>query len=94
MILAAAPLCAGEFTGWISDSSCGASNASAEAANRDCAERCLKNGSSPVLVTDGDGKVLKLAGKVDVNPHMRYKVKVSGELKGETLTVASIAKAN
>jgi len=94
MILAAAPVFAGEFTGWISDSSCGASNASAEAANRDCAERCLKNGSSPVLVTDGDGKVLKLSGKVDVNPHMRYKVKVTGDLKGETLTVASIAKAN
>lgn len=93
LVLAAAPLAAGEFTGWISDSSCGAGNASGEAANRDCAERCLKNGSTPVLVTDGDGKVLKLAGKVDL-AHLRYKVKVSGDLKGETLTVKTIAKAD
>jgi hypothetical protein len=93
-VLAAVPLAAAEFKGWISDSSCGASNASGEAANRDCAERCLKEGAKPVLVTDGDGKVLQLAGKVDVKDHMRHKVKITGNLKGETVTVTSIAKAD
>ena len=94
VILAAAPMAAAEFKGWISDSSCGASNGSGEAANRDCAERCLKEGAKPVLVTDGDGKVLQLAGKVDVKGHMRHKVKVTGDLKGEIVTVKSIAKAD
>ena len=93
-ILAAATLAAAEFKGWISDSSCGASNAGGEAANRDCAERCIKEGAKPVLVTDGDGKVLQLAGKVDVKAHMRYKVKVTGDLSGETVKVKSIAKAD
>ena len=37
---------------------------------------------------------LQLAGKVDVKPHMRYKVKVSGDLHGETVKVKSIAKAD
>lgn len=94
LILAAAPLAAGEFTGWISDASCGAANASAEAANRDCAERCIKGGAAAVLVTDGDGKVLKLSGKVDLAAHLRHKVKVTGDVKGETLTVKSISKAD
>ena len=47
-----------------------------------------------MLVTDGDGKVLQLAGKVDVKGHMRHKVKVTGDLKGEIVTVKSIAKAD
>ena len=93
-ILSAAPLAAANWTGWISDSSCGASNANAEAASRDCAERCIKEGAKPVLVTDGDGKVLQLAGKVDLKAHLRHKVTVTGELKGETVTVKSIAKAD
>lgn len=87
------PLLAGEFKGWISDSSCGVGNASAKAENRDCAESCLKNGAKPVLVTDGDQKVLKLDGG-DVKGHIRHKVKITGELKGDTLKVAKIEKAD
>jgi hypothetical protein len=94
VLLAVSPAAAAEFKGWISDSSCGASNASGEAANRDCAERCIKEGAKPVLVTDGDGKVLNLAGKVDLKAHLRHKVKVTGELKGQTVTVKSIEKAD
>jgi len=93
-ILAAAPLAAANWTGWISDSSCGASNANGDAASRDCAERCIKDGAKPVLVTDGDGKVLQLSSKLDLKAHLRHKVMVTGELKGETVTVKSIAKAD
>lgn len=94
LILAAAPLAAAEWKGWLSDSSCGASNANGEAASRDCAERCIKEGATPVLVTDGDGKVLKLAGKVDLKAHLRHKVKITGDLKGEIVTIKSISKAD
>jgi hypothetical protein len=94
LILAAAPMAAAEWKGWLSDSSCGASNANAEASSRDCAERCIKEGAKPVLVTDGDGKVLQLAGNVDWKTHLRHKVKVVGELKGATVTIKSITKAD
>jgi hypothetical protein len=47
-----------------------------------------------VLVTDGDGKVLQLAGKFDAKGHMRHKVIVTGDLKGEVVTVKSIGKAD
>ena len=87
-------MAAAEWKGWLSDSSCGASNANGEAASRYCTERCIKEGATPVLVTDGDGKVLKLVGKVDLKAHLRHKVKITGDLKGEILTIKSIAKAD
>jgi hypothetical protein len=82
------------MTGWISDASCGASNANASAASRECAKNCLNNGADPVFVSDADGKVYKMAGKVDAKKHLDYKVKVTGEVKGDTVTVEQIAKAD
>ena len=84
---------AAELTGWISDSACGASNASSEVASRECAERCLKNGSSAVFVTEKDQKVYKIAGSAKVMEHLKGKVKVTGEVKGDTITISKIADA-
>lgn len=81
------------WTGWISDESCGAGNANATKESRECAERCIKNGAPPVFVVDKDQKVLKLSGKVDATKHLAYKVKVTGELKGDTIAVTKIEKA-
>lgn len=80
------------MTGWISDESCGAANAKGNAESRECAKNCLKNGATPVFVSDAGQKVYKLAGK-DVKTHLDYKVKVTGEIKGDTLTVREIEKA-
>ena len=79
------------MTGWISDASCGASNANDSAASRECAKNCLNNGAAPVFVSEG--KVYKVAGKVDVKKHVDYKVKVTGDVKGDTVTITEIAKA-
>ena len=38
---------ADDFTGWISDSKCGAKGASAE--HKDCAAKCVKGGAAPVF---------------------------------------------
>jgi hypothetical protein len=92
--LLAGSVAAAEFKGWISDSQCGAGNASSEAGNRECAKVCIKNGAKPVFVTEKGGNVYHIAGKADVTKHLDYKVKVSGELKGDTLTIQSIAKAD
>jgi hypothetical protein len=94
-MLAAAIALGGEMTGWISDASCGASNAKADTASRDCAKNCIKGGAAPVFVSDNGGKVFKLAGKVDeVKAHLDYRVKVKGAVKGDTLTVESVGKAD
>lgn len=98
LIFAAASLAvAGDasYVGWISDASCGAGNAGAKAESRECAERCIKGGAPAVLVTDADQKVYKLAaGKTNFVDHIKHRVKITGELKGDTLTVKEIQKAD
>jgi hypothetical protein len=49
----------------------------------------VKKGAAPVFVTDG--KVIKIANADKVMDHLGKKVKVSGKLEGETLTVDSIS---
>ncbi|HYO81350.1 MAG TPA: hypothetical protein VES20_08125 [Bryobacteraceae bacterium] len=94
-ILAAGMALGGEMTGWISDASCGAANAKPDAASRECTRNCLKGGAAPVFVSDNGGKVFKLAGKVDAaKTHVDYKVKIKGQVKGDTLTVESVGKAD
>ena len=93
-LLAAAAMTLGaDLTGWISDESCGVSNANSTAASRECAKNCIKNGAAAVFVTDGDNKVYKISGKVDVNAHIDAKVKVKGDVKGDTITIQEIRKA-
>ena len=84
---------AAEMTGWISDSNCGAGNASSEASSRACADRCIKGGAAPVFVTEVDKKVYKIADGSNVAQHLKGKVKVTGTLKGDTLTITDIKDA-
>ena len=84
---------AAELTGWISDSNCGAGNASSEASSRACADRCIKGGAAPVFVTEADKKVYKIADGAKVAQHLKGKVKVTGTLKGDTLTITDIKDA-
>jgi hypothetical protein len=93
LFFAAAMASGATMTGWISDASCGAGNASAKAESRECAKNCLKNGAEPVFVSDGDNKVYKITGKSDVNTHLDYKVKITGEVKGDTIAIGEIRKA-
>lgn len=93
-LLTAGSVLAGTLTGWISDASCGAANASAKAEARECAKACIKNGNAPVFVSDKDGKVYKIAGKADAKAHLDYKVNVAGDVNGDTITVREIRKAD
>src|SRR5919106_5410501 len=85
---------AGPMTGWISDASCGAGNASGEKASRECAERCIKTGAPAVFVNDADQKVYKIAGNVKVMDHLQHKVQINGDVKGDTITIKEIKKAD
>ncbi|MBK9166192.1 MAG: hypothetical protein IPM24_01870 [Bryobacterales bacterium] len=84
-------LAAAEWTGYVSDAACGAANANDSQASKECAKRCVESGSPPVLVVDG--KVLAIANADKVKPHVGEKVTVTGEVKGEKITIASIRRA-
>jgi hypothetical protein len=77
---------AGEWTGYISDSKCGAKGAKDEHA--DCAVKCVKGGASPVFVT-GD-KIYKIDDASKVQDHIGHKVTITGELKGDTVQVETV----
>ena len=79
------------LTGTVSDSQCGLSHASPSATAADCVEKTIANGGHYVLVSEG--KVFQLT------PQERFKglggksVKITGELEGDTITVASVETA-
>jgi hypothetical protein len=82
-----------EWTGHISDSKCGAKHADGSAGSIACVKACIKGGGSAVFVV-GD-KVLKLANADKVSEDLYgAKVKITGNLEGDTVTIDSIAKAD
>ena len=81
---------ADEFTGWISDSRCGAKGASAQ--HKDCAAKCIKGGAAPVFVMDN--KVLKIDDASKVEQHIGQKVIVTGSVDGNTIKVQSVKAAD
>lgn len=83
-----------DFKGWFSDAACGVNNASSEKARRECAESCIKAGNAVVFVTEADQKVYKVTGDVKALDYIMNKVVVSGELKGDTLKITKVAKAD
>ncbi len=80
---------AGEWTGHISDSKCGAAHNDHSEKSIACVKACVKGGLEPVFVTEGD-KVVKIANPDTVMDHLGHQVKVTGELEGDTLTIASV----
>ena len=86
------------WTGKISDSMCGTSHAKMIAAHggagkmtdRDCALACTKAGGKFVFVTGG--KVYNIANQDDagLQTHAGHTVRLTGEMKGDTITVSKI----
>jgi hypothetical protein len=66
------------WSGWISDSKCGAKGANAGHAA--CAKKCIDAGEKPVLVTDKDQKVVAIANPDAVSGNIGQHVEVSGSL--------------
>jgi hypothetical protein len=85
------------WTGRISDSMCGASHAKMIAAHagakmttRDYTLACVKAGGKYVFVIGG--KVYNIANQdfANVQTHAGYTVRLTGEMKGDTVTVSNI----
>jgi hypothetical protein len=82
----------GSWTGYISDSMCGAKGANASHA--DCAAKCVKeHGASYVFVNDADKKVYTIDAQDKVAAHAGHHVIVKGTVEGDALKLTSIEMA-
>jgi len=82
----------GSWTGYISDSHCGAKGA--KDGHTDCASKCVKEkGASYVFVNDADHKVYGIDAQDKVAAHAGHHVTVKGSVDGDNLKLASIEMA-
>ncbi len=86
MGLAASALAA-QYKGFVEDEKC--STVPAMKDDAACAQKCIKGGSPAVLVTE-DGKIYKISNQDKIVASAGLHVTVTGKLKGDTLTVASV----
>ena len=82
----------GTWTGWISDSQCGAKGAHEGAG--ECTTKCVKEkGAKYVFVNDADKKVYVVDAQDTVAEHAGHHVTVKGSVDGDNLKLASISMA-
>ena len=87
------------WVGEISDSACGAHHESGTEnvpppPSKECVENCLRGGSKYVLVGP-EGKIFQIANQnvAGLKDNAGAKVKITGELKGTSITVSKVEKA-
>ncbi len=83
-------------TGYISDSSCGLKHMEGMGDDKSCTLMCTKGGQSKFVLADRDGKKvysLDKAGQAKAHDFAGQKVKVTGHVKGKTISVTSIEAA-
>ena len=81
------------WTGKISDDHCGATHKPMDGkkmTDRECTEMCITGGGKYVFVSKG--KVFQIADQKDpaLATHAGHTVMLTGEMKGETITVSKI----
>jgi hypothetical protein len=82
----------GTWTGYISDSNCGAKGANEKHA--ECTTKCVKEkGAKYVFVNDTDHKVYAIDAQDKVAAHAGHHVTVKGTVDGDSLKLASIDMA-
>jgi hypothetical protein len=89
------PAAAETWKGTLSDSMCAVKHSAEKQGenakkHQACVEKCIKGGGEHVFVT-GD-KVFKIANQdfADLKAHAGHEVNLTGEMKGETITVSKI----
>jgi len=82
----------GTWTGYISDSHCGAKGA--KDGHTECATKCVKEHDAKyVFVNDADHKVYAIDAQDKVAAHAGHHVTVKGTVDGDSLKLASIDMA-
>lgn len=84
---------AGSWTGWVTDTHCGAK--SADTGKHDaCAKKCVEGmGAKYALYNAADKKVYVLDPQDKAAAHAGHQVTVKGTVAGDTITIGSIAAA-
>jgi len=78
---------AAEFKGFVEDQKC--STMPEMKGDADCAQKCIKGGSPAVLVTP-EGKIYKIANQDKIVASAGQNVTVTGKLKADTITIATV----
>ncbi len=73
---------------WVSDSKCGVKGANAGA--EECTKKCIKEGASPVIVTDKDQKVLMVDNPDSLKAHYGHHVAVTGHIDGDKIHIDGV----
>ena len=81
------------FVGNISDAMCGLKHMMPGKNDKDCTLECVKAGSKYVLADVANGKVYQLNDQKKPEEFAGQKVKVTGTLKGDTISVTAIEPA-
>jgi hypothetical protein len=81
----------GSWTGYITDSKCGAKAAHEGA--RECTVKCVQGGAKYVFVNDTDKKVYAISDQDKVADHAGHHVTVKGSVEGDTMSVTSVEMA-
>jgi len=81
------------FVGNISDSMCGLKHMMQGMSDKDCTLECVKAGSKYVLADVAHGKVYQLSDQKKPEEFAGQKVKITGTLKGDIISVTAIEPA-
>jgi len=81
----------GSWVGVVSDDHCGAKHSTASDEAATCVKKCVEGGAKYVLVRHG--KVYKLDAQEKFADYAGRRVKVTGTLSEETITVSSVEPA-
>ena len=76
---------AGEWTGYISDSKCGAKHAAAAEADMKCVQSCVRRGEAPVLISGDKVYTISADSKDKVMSKLGQKVTVNAKVSGDTI---------
>jgi hypothetical protein len=84
-----------KFEGYVTDDMCGNEHMMEGMSDKECADECVKMGAAYALFVPADEKMYRVDDPEKLKPFAGDNVVVSGTLdeKGETLRVASVAKA-
>jgi hypothetical protein len=87
------------WNGQISDSMCGVSHANMTSAHkgmtdRDCVQACIKAGGKYVFVSDGKVFIIANQNLPLLPAHAGHTVRLTGEMKDDTITVSNIVMPN
>lgn len=98
VVLAAVTIAAAEqtWTGQISDSLCKmkheeAAEGQGKMPDDECTRACIKGGSTYVFIVDKKVYQIENQTNPDLDKHAGHTVKLTGEMKGDSMTVTKIA---